>query len=455
VEKVEDDDEHMVEAEDDKEGRWLSLHVLHPLFSGSVWLHILNSANMKLRSAREIDTAAEPESTRQHSKKRAVEEEPDSDEKPAKKQRVKSTPQPNGKTIKDDLKSKKQPVEKASPKVKQEKAPEKSAPSKSKGRAARKVIEDDEDEEDVTEAAPSTVKSPEATPAEEDGDSAEAEASDPEEESDEEEKPEVAAKVREKVQSTLKAAGKDPYPDWKAGDPVPYAALCTTFSKIEMTTKRLEITAHCSLFLRQVLRLTPSDLLPTILLMINKLAADYSGIELGIGESLIMKAIGESTGRSLAVIKADQNEIGDLGLVAAKSRSNQSLMFKPKALTVSGVHKGLLAIATIEGQGSQGRKVADIKKLLAAADAHQIAGKGSKGIDITKDRGGPSEAKFIVRTLEGKLRLGLAERTVLVALAHAVTAHEKDGKVPTTDQLAKDEALLKAVYRYDMLRVLW
>jgi DNA ligase-1 len=46
--------------------------------------------------------------------------------------------------------------------------------------------------------------------------------------------------------------------------------------------------------------------------MINKLAADYAGIELGIGESLIMKAIGETTGRSLAVIKADQKDIGDL-----------------------------------------------------------------------------------------------------------------------------------------------
>ena len=81
---------------------------------------------------------------------------------------------------------------------------------------------------------------------------------------DEEEKPEVAAKAREKVQSTLESHGKDPYPDWKAGDPVPYAALCTTFSLIELTTKRLVISAHCSLFLRQVLRLTPQDLLPTV-----------------------------------------------------------------------------------------------------------------------------------------------------------------------------------------------
>ncbi|KAI9675311.1 MAG: hypothetical protein M1817_001214 [Caeruleum heppii] len=271
-------------------------------------------------------------------------------------------------------------------------------------------------------------------------------ASETEEEEEEEDRPEVAAKAREKVQSTLTSTSKDPYPDWKPGEAVPYAALCTTFSLIEMTTKRLIISAHCSLFLRQVMRLTPKDLLPTIQLMINKLAADYTGIELGIGESFIMKAIGETTGRSLAIIKADQKEIGDLGLVAAKSRSNQPTMFKPKPLTVRGVHEGLMAIATVSGHGAQDRKIAGIKKLLSAADA-QSAGKG-KGVDITKDKGGASEAKFIIRFLEGKLRLGLAEKTVLVALAQAMVAHEceQKAKVPSTEQLAKGEAILKTVY---------
>lgn len=269
--------------------------------------------------------------------------------------------------------------------------------------------------------------------------------------SEEEEKPQVAAQKREKVQATLKSS-KDPYPDWKAGEPVPYAALCTTFSLIEVTTKRLVISAYCSQFLQQVLRLTPNDILPTVQLMINKLAADYAGIELGIGESLIMKAIGESTGNSLAVIKADQNSIGDLGLVAAKRRGNQPTMFKPKPLTVRGVHEGLLAIAKTSGHGAQDKKVAGIKKLLSAADV-AVSGKGGKGIDITKDKGGASEAKFIIRFLEGKLRLGLAEKTVIVALAQAMVAHEasqKGKKIPSTEQLAKGEAVLKKVYRYLM-----
>ncbi|OAA71384.1 DNA ligase (Polydeoxyribonucleotide synthase) [Cordyceps fumosorosea ARSEF 2679] len=262
-------------------------------------------------------------------------------------------------------------------------------------------------------------------------------------EGDLEEKPEVAAKARKLAQTKLSSKTKDPYPDWKPGAPVPYAALCTTFSLIEMTTKRLIIMEHCALFLRQVMRLTPDDLLPTVLLMINKLAPDYAGIELGIGESLIMKAIGESTGRSLQVIKADQKEIGDLGLVALKSRSTQPTMFKPKPLTVRGVHQGLMGIATVTGNGAQGRKVDGIKKLLSASDAH-TRGK----VDITQDKGGPSEAKYIIRFLEGKLRLGLAEKTVLVSLAQAVVCHDADqrGKLPSTADMEKGESILKTVY---------
>lgn len=270
----------------------------------------------------------------------------------------------------------------------------------------------------------------------------------PQSASEEEEKPEIKKKDIEKVQATLKGTGNEPYPDWKPGDPVPYAALCTTFSLVELTSKRLAILAHCSLFLQQVLRLTPGDLLPTVQLMINKLAADYAGIELGIGESLIMKSIGESTGRSLSVIKADQREIGDLGLVAAKSRSNQPTMFKPKPLTIKAVHEGLLGIAKVQGHGAQDKKISGIKKLLSAADT-AIAGKGTRGVDITKDKGGPSESKYIVRFLEGKLRLGLAEKTALVALAHAVVAHEaavKGEKTPSAEKLAEGEAVLKSVY---------
>lgn len=53
---------------------------------------------------------------------------------------------------------------------------------------------------------------------------------------------------------------------------------------------------------------------------------------------------------------------------------------------------------------SQNQKVGNINKLLAACQGF--------------------EAKFCIRSLEGKLRIGLAEKTVLVSLAHSIRTHE-------------------------------
>ncbi|KAK7694689.1 hypothetical protein QCA50_001877 [Cerrena zonata] len=176
---------------------------------------------------------------------------------------------------------------------------------------------------------------------------------------------------------------------WKEGDPAPYAALAKAFSLIEATTKRLEKTSLLtSLFLLVIRRSAPGDiqsLLQTVYLCINRLSPDYIGIELGIGESLLIKAIGESTGRSLATVKADLKKEGDLGLVAMNSKNSQKTLFKPKPLTVPYVFTNLKEIALSAGHSSQNKKVSIITKLLAAC----------QGV----------EAKYIIRSLEGKLRI--------------------------------------------------
>jgi DNA ligase-1 len=101
----------------------------------------------------------------------------------------------------------------------------------------------------------------------------------------------------------------------------------------------------------------------------------------------------------------------------------QKTLFKPKPLTVPFVFSNLKEIALSAGHSvshaivsptgacqypsqSQGKKVSIVTKLLAACMGE--------------------EAKYIVRSLEGKLRIGNAERTVLVALAHAVVLAEQD-----------------------------
>jgi DNA ligase-1 len=51
-------------------------------------------------------------------------------------------------------------------------------------------------------------------------------------------------------------------------------------------------------FFRSVIALTPDDLLMCVYLCCNKLAPAYAGIELGIGDSLLVKALAEASGAS-------------------------------------------------------------------------------------------------------------------------------------------------------------
>ncbi|KAI9232305.1 MAG: ATP-dependent DNA ligase [Podila humilis] len=226
---------------------------------------------------------------------------------------------------------------------------------------------------------------------------------------------------------------------WKKGEPVPYAALCQTFELIEDTTKRLQILDYLVKFLIQVIKLSPESLLTVIYLSINKLCPEYEGLELGIGESLLMKAIAESTGREMKKIKESYAEIGDLGVVAMNSRSNQPTMFKPKALTIPHVFKTLKDIASLSGNSSQKQKVDKIKVLLVSCRN--------------------KEAKYLMRSLEGKLRIGLAERTVVVALAQAIVLSRPDIKKLSKEKLQHEleeaATVVKSVYSelpcYDMI----
>jgi len=104
---------------------------------------------------------------------------------------------------------------------------------------------------------------------------------------------------------------------------VPYSALSSTLLLIEETSARLEIIRILSNFFRSVLSLSPNDLVHCVYLCVNKVAPDYDGIELGIGETIILKAIADSTGRTVEQLKLDYKSKGDLGLVAEVIEKNE------------------------------------------------------------------------------------------------------------------------------------
>ncbi|KAJ2758856.1 ATP-dependent DNA ligase Cdc17, partial [Coemansia sp. BCRC 34490] len=231
--------------------------------------------------------------------------------------------------------------------------------------------------------------------------------------------------------------------DEKEGKQVPFLALCRVFELIEATPKRLEITAYAREFLLQVMRIGEHQLKHAVMLCINKIAPDHEGIELGIGESVLIKSIASATGRQAARVKQDHHELGDLGVVAQRGKSSQRTMFKPKPLSISKVFTTFKEIAMTSGSSSIQKKARMITGLLASCS------------DI--------EAKYLIRSLEGRLRIGLAESTIQTALAQAALVYERgeDEEIAAEDfQKATDglkqvmsefpiyDNIIESIYKY-------
>lgn len=182
-----------------------------------------------------------------------------------------------------------------------------------------------------------------------------------------------------------------------------YSALSKTYQKIESTTKRLEMTDYLVELFKET---NPEIIDKVVYLTQGKLYPDFIGIELGIAEKLALKAIYEATGIKEEEIEKSWIEEGDLGIVTEQmiAKKKQTTLFS-QPLTVERVYKNFEKIAKAVGSGSQ-----DLKLKLLAELLHD-----STSID----------AKYIVRTVCGKLRLGIADMTIIDALAIAFAKKEE------------------------------
>ncbi len=189
-----------------------------------------------------------------------------------------------------------------------------------------------------------------------------------------------------------------------------YSVLAEAYQTIEATTKRLEMTA----FLVDLFRKTPPGLIRRLVYLTQgRLYPDFTSIELGVADKLAIRAIAFVTGATEDEVTRRWMKEGDLGLVAealVAVKKQRTLFSEP--LTVERVYSSLQGISGASGAGAQELKM----KLIA---------------DILHDAR-PPEAKYIVRTLLGRLRLGVADMTILDALA--VTFAPKE--VPADGQAA-------------------
>lgn len=176
-----------------------------------------------------------------------------------------------------------------------------------------------------------------------------------------------------------------------------YAVIAEAYEKIEATTKRLEMTD----LLVNLLKKTPKEVIAKVVYLTQgKLYPDFMGIEIGIAEKLAIKALVRASGRKESEFLADLQKTGDLGEAAEiqLAKKKQATFFS-KTLTVEHVYETLDKMAKTTGSGAVDTKMAVFAGLLSDAS--------------------PKEAKYLIRTVTGNLRLGIADMTVLEALAIA------------------------------------
>ncbi len=180
-----------------------------------------------------------------------------------------------------------------------------------------------------------------------------------------------------------------------------YRKLAEVYQKIESTTKRLEMTDY----LVALFSSTSKDVIDKVVYLTQgKIYPDYMGIELGLAEKLALKAITRATGIGEKELQTMLQKHGDMGIVAEEAikKKRQLTLFSfesEERLSVEKVYDNFVKIARASGEGSQDKKINLLAELLNIAE--------------------PLEARYILRTVVGKLRLGIADMTLLDALSIA------------------------------------
>ena len=210
-----------------------------------------------------------------------------------------------------------------------------------------------------------------------------------------------------------------------------FSILAEHLEKIEQTSKRLEITAH----LVELFRQTPMDLVQQVVYLLQgKVRPEYEGVELGVASKTVMRTISKLSGTTMNVIEDKFAKVGDLGVVGSSVLNKETqTTFMAQEITVQHVYQTLYKLAQIEGSRSQNIKIRHIYGLLNDAT--------------------PREAKFILKILLGTMRLGVAENTIMDALAEAYTGERANrSKLERAYNVSSDLGRVAAVAAKDGIK---
>lgn len=198
-----------------------------------------------------------------------------------------------------------------------------------------------------------------------------------------------------------------------------FSDVSKKFVEMETTTKRLELTS----ILASLLSDADKDLKELVYLIQGKLAPDYEGIEFGISNKLIIKSLAIASGRSEEDVNKIFIKTGDLGTTAAELRETvKQAPLISEELTLHYVYTKLLDLANSSGHGS-------------------VKGKTDIYSDLFMNSN-PDDIKYITRIIMGKLRLGVADSTILDSLVNAFSEKKYADVIDTAYNFHPDIGLI-------------
>lgn len=182
-----------------------------------------------------------------------------------------------------------------------------------------------------------------------------------------------------------------------------YKGLAETYEKLEKTTKKLEKRD----ILAELYKKCPEKVLYKVVLLSMGMVYPYGEFELGIANELMKRIIEKTCGISRKELEDKYRDTGDLGLTAEFFIQHKKQMtLIRRELTVEKIFENLRELAEVSGTRSQEKKESLVAELLG-----QATGK---------------EAKYIVRTILGELRIGVAAGIVRDAIAKAFNKEQED-----------------------------
>lgn len=206
-----------------------------------------------------------------------------------------------------------------------------------------------------------------------------------------------------------------------------YGELAATFERLESTSASLEKTA----IIADTFERAEDRHLPMFITMVQgRVFPAWRPDELGVSTNLTKQAIAKATGINEPQVEEWWRETGDLGNAAARAlenRTQQTLI--SEQLDVQTVFESLRELSTYDGAGSQQRRIDTLAKLISNAS--------------------PEEARYIVRTAIGAMRLGVGDGTVRDAIAEAFLDDVADAEsvVERAHQVTNDFTVVAATAR--------